>query len=60
MPYLTARALSGLREYRYKPAGYTILDDWHQPIWNCENIAQHRNITLLCFQVDYTYKTFHK
>jgi len=34
MTYLSRRALIGLREYRYKPAGYTILDDWHQPIWN--------------------------
>ena len=34
-PILSQRALEGLRNYKYKPAGYTILDDWHQPVWNC-------------------------
>jgi hypothetical protein len=37
MPYLSERALAGLKDYRYKPAGYTILDKWHQPFWNCED-----------------------
>jgi len=35
MPVLSKRALEGLRTYQYKPAGYTVLDDWHQPFWNC-------------------------
>lgn len=35
-PYLSRRALEGLKQYQYKPAGYTFLDNWHQPIWNCE------------------------
>lgn len=34
--YLTTRALEGLREYAYKPSGYTILDAWHAPILNRE------------------------
>ncbi|KAK9844095.1 hypothetical protein WJX81_004397 [Elliptochloris bilobata] len=34
MPVLSKRALEGLRTYQYKPAGYTVLDDWHQPFWN--------------------------
>ncbi|KDD76107.1 hypothetical protein H632_c352p0 [Helicosporidium sp. ATCC 50920] len=34
MPYLTRRALAGLRDYKYKAGGYTILDAWHNPIWN--------------------------
>ncbi|PSC75152.1 CDP-Ethanolamine:DAG ethanolamine phosphotransferase [Micractinium conductrix] len=34
MPYLTKRALEGLRDYAYKPSGYTYLDELHQPIWN--------------------------
>lgn len=36
MPYLSTRALEGLRSYQYKPSGYTILDELHQPVWNCE------------------------
>lgn len=36
MPYLSKRSLEGLRNYAYKPSGYTILDELHQPIWNCE------------------------
>lgn len=36
MPYLSKQALSGLKHYHYKPGGYTILDNWHQPLWNCE------------------------
>nr|QZD35611.1 CDP-ethanolamine:1, 2-diacylglycerol ethanolaminephosphotransferase [Lobosphaera incisa]QZD35612.1 CDP-ethanolamine:1, 2-diacylglycerol ethanolaminephosphotransferase [Lobosphaera incisa] len=34
MPYLSARALKGLKQYQYKPGGYTKLDDLHQPFWN--------------------------
>ncbi|MEW5306169.1 MAG: hypothetical protein WDW36_008656 [Sanguina aurantia] len=34
MGYLSPRALQGLKEYQYKPAGYTWLDDLHQPFWN--------------------------
>lgn len=34
--YLTTRALEGLREYAYKPSGYTVLDAWHAPILNRE------------------------
>lgn len=34
MTYLSHRALEGLRNYKYKPANYTILDDLHQPVWN--------------------------
>lgn len=35
MPYLSERALDGLKHYKYKPGGYTWLDDLHQPFWNC-------------------------
>ena len=35
MGYLSKQALSGLKHYAYKPGGYTILDNWHQPFWNC-------------------------
>ena len=35
MPYLTSEALAGLKAYVYKPAGYTWLDNLHQPLWNC-------------------------
>lgn len=34
--YLTSRGLEGLKSYQYKPSGYTILDELHQPVWNCE------------------------
>lgn len=34
MPYITPRGLKGLKQYQYKPGGYTWLDDWHQPFWN--------------------------
>lgn len=34
--YLSLRALEGLKAYAYKPSGYTILDELHQPVWNCE------------------------
>ncbi|KAK9829687.1 hypothetical protein WJX72_007350 [[Myrmecia] bisecta] len=34
MPYLSARALKGLKQYQYKAGGYTKLDDLHQPFWN--------------------------
>ncbi|KAK2078116.1 hypothetical protein QBZ16_003984 [Prototheca wickerhamii] len=34
MGYLSKQALSGLKHYAYKPGGYTILDNWHQPFWN--------------------------
>ncbi|KAL4432539.1 hypothetical protein ABPG77_000476 [Micractinium sp. CCAP 211/92] len=37
--YLTTRALEGLREYAYKPSGYTVLDAWHAPILN--HITNH-------------------
>jgi len=36
MPFLSARGLSGLKNYKYQSAGYTLLDDIHQPFWNCE------------------------
>ena len=36
MVFLSQRALEGLRNYKYKPANYTVLDDLHQPIWNCK------------------------
>ena len=39
MPYLAPRALGGLRDYQFKPGGYTHLDMLHQPLWNCELIA---------------------
>jgi ethanolaminephosphotransferase len=42
MPYLSSRALKGLKQYKYKPAGYTFLDNAHQPFWNCEYCAQRR------------------
>ncbi|KAI7846212.1 hypothetical protein COHA_000282 [Chlorella ohadii] len=32
--YLSLRALEGLKSYAYKPSGYTVLDDLHQPVWN--------------------------
>ena len=34
-PVLSQSGIEGLRNYKYKPAGYTILDDLHQPVWNC-------------------------
>lgn len=34
MPYLSKRALTGLRDYKYVAGGYTLLDDLHQPFWN--------------------------
>ncbi|CAL5221609.1 g3829 [Coccomyxa viridis] len=34
MPFLSARGLSGLKNYKYQSAGYTLLDDIHQPFWN--------------------------
>lgn len=37
MPFLSARALSGLKNYKYQSAGYTLLDDIHQPFWNCKH-----------------------
>ncbi|KAF5839936.1 hypothetical protein DUNSADRAFT_18217 [Dunaliella salina] len=33
MVYLSDRALEGLKEYKYKPGGYTILDVIHNPLW---------------------------
>lgn len=33
-PYLSERALQGLKQYKYKPGGYTWLDDVHNPYWN--------------------------
>jgi hypothetical protein len=38
MPYLSKRALQGLEAYKYKPAGYTKLDEIHTPFWNCESL----------------------
>ena len=34
MAFLSARALTGLKNYKYKAAGYTLLDEVHQPFWN--------------------------
>ena len=34
MPYLSPRALKGLKQYQYKSGGYTLLDQIHTPIWN--------------------------
>ncbi len=34
MPFLSRRALDGLKNYKYHSAGYTILDVWHTPFWN--------------------------
>jgi hypothetical protein len=39
MPYLTRRALEGLKAYKYKPAGYTYLDRVHAPFYECEQRA---------------------
>ena len=39
MPYLSARALGGLKQYEYKSGGYTRLDDLHQPFWNCTPLS---------------------
>lgn len=36
MPFLSRRALEGLKAYKYKPGGYTILDKLHNPFWNCK------------------------
>jgi hypothetical protein len=36
MPYLSRRALEGLKAYEYKPAGYTYLDKIHAPFYACE------------------------
>lgn len=33
---LSPRALEGLKNYVYKPGGYTWLDHAHTPFWNCE------------------------
>jgi hypothetical protein len=40
MAFLSDRALRGLQNYKYKPAGYTILDDLHQPVWNCAYLCR--------------------
>ncbi|GMH39591.1 hypothetical protein BSKO_07489 [Bryopsis sp. KO-2023] len=34
MHYLSDAALQGLKEYTYKPGGYTWLDNLHNPLWN--------------------------
>nr|BAU37044.1 ethanolaminephosphotransferase [Chlamydomonas asymmetrica] len=34
MAVLSQRALAGLKAYKYKPGGYTILDVIHTPLWN--------------------------
>jgi hypothetical protein len=36
MPYLSQRALAGLKAYMYKPTGYTLLDRLHDPFFRCE------------------------
>ena len=41
MPMLSSRALSGLKNYKYQSAGYTLLDDIHQPFWNCKPPLLH-------------------
>ena len=33
---MTDRELAGLKAYKYKATGYTILDDLHNPIWTCK------------------------
>jgi hypothetical protein len=51
MPYLSRRALEGLRAYEYKPAGYTYLDKIHAPFYNCErppNGERARARALVC------------
>ena len=49
MRYLTPRALEGLKEYRYKPGGYTVLDALHQPIWNCTfHCVEVNTAALIC------------
>ena len=48
MPVLSKRALEGLRSYQYKPAGYTVLDDWHQPFWNCARLVSINCFESLC------------
>ena len=34
MPYMSSRALKGLRDYKYVAGGYTWLDRVHTPFWN--------------------------
>ncbi|KAL3137923.1 hypothetical protein ABBQ38_005170 [Trebouxia sp. C0009 RCD-2024] len=34
MTHLSDRALQGLKQYQYKSGGYTLLDNFHTPIWN--------------------------
>ena len=34
MPYMSSRALKGLRDYKYVAGGYTFLDRVHTPYWN--------------------------
>ena len=34
MPYMSSRALKGLRDYKYVAGGYTWLDRVHTPYWN--------------------------
>ena len=34
MPYISSRALKGLRDYKYVAGGYTWLDRVHTPFWN--------------------------
>ena len=36
---MTDRELAGLKAYKYKATGYTILDDLHNPIWTCKGHA---------------------
>lgn len=35
MKYLSNRALEGLKDYKYKSAGATWMDEIHNPFWNC-------------------------
>ena len=47
MPFLSARGLSGLKNYKYQSAGYTLLDDIHQPFWNCKPSARASNLLVM-------------
>ncbi len=47
MPFLSARGLSGLKNYKYQSAGYTLLDDIHQPFWNCKRFTEASQCSLL-------------
>lgn len=66
MPFLSARGLSGLKNYKYQSAGYTLLDDIHQPFWNCKQLYTRLTIfavvdkqppppTKDCCRIDYRF-----